>query len=644
MADGTQARGPRMRKTIATRLPLRDVRLSLALIAAVYLLTLGLIDRRGFWIVDNAAKFIQMESIVRSGYRDFSIPIAARSIDPDLRLNPVSLPFSRIVDGRVFPVFSPVFAVASSIPYRVLGMDGLYLLPLFFSLLTLGAVARIAELLVRAGYPRASGILDNPPRASPDPAAAVLLAGLCTPLWFYSAVFWEHAIATAFCLWAVWFHLSYLGGKGSRYLALGAALGAAAVWFRDDLYLFCAVLIAGQVIAVRGRSNGTRVRILAIALGVSLAVLVPLWVFQWKAIGRPFGFHLETHLLKTSGLLAHLGQRPRVLYNLLVASHESLIVSLVVAVPLLAASAFRPRVRDRRFRILVPLLALCGVIQTAVALSGYRGPKGPLVALDNSNSLLPGAAILAIGFLTLRSREGGILEEPTGHGVRRLDAARWLGWVSVTYAALYVLIAPELGSRGIHWGNRFLLPLYPLMAIAAAMNIVLWFRGAGKLSAAGDVGGPTRVEVSVSDRGSAVAGRVTGEPGKTALTVVLVLAVAASLGSQIVSIGLLGKMTSFSDRLNTAVEARPEEVIMTDTFWTPQFLHRLFFTRKILLVRSGEQYQYFLGRMQSGGRSEFLYLTGRPDLPNATPDLAVGDGGLRLFSIRGYAQNLVPPR
>ena len=145
-------------------------------------------------------------------------------------------------------------------------------------------------------------------------------------------------------------------------------------------------------------------RVLAVCGATSIVFFLPLWLFQWWAIGRPFGFHLETHTLKTTGIGTFLSMRPRVLYNLLLAAHESMLVSILMSVPLLVAFIVRPKLHWRVFRVAFPLFGLFAVVETLVTLSGFRGPDGPILALDRSNGLFACVPILALGFMRLAGK------------------------------------------------------------------------------------------------------------------------------------------------------------------------------------------------------------------------------------------------
>jgi hypothetical protein len=177
--------------------------------------------------------------------------------------------------------------MVSSIPYRLIGMNGLYLLPFISSLLTLLGVARIVSTALARrssgdGGPLGKSDLEET-RPPPVPAGgsgplvvvSILGAGFLTPLWFYSAVFWEHAIAVCLCIWAVYFHLSFLKRRNLLDLAIGSALCAIAIWFRDELYLFMLVLVLNQLRALRREGWRTAIRVIAVSGVASVIFLLP---------------------------------------------------------------------------------------------------------------------------------------------------------------------------------------------------------------------------------------------------------------------------------------------------------------------------------------------------------------------------------
>lgn len=175
---------------------------SIALVTLVYIITFLCIEKRGFWIVDNANKFIQLQAINNSNFTDFSIPYPGSPIDPDYQYNPIPPPFSVVRDNRLYSVYSPLFAAISVVFYRLFSFTGLYLLPLLFSIFGLLGLLKIAKLL------NFSKIAQN---------LTLIIAGFCTPLWFYSTVYWEHSIAVCLCIYGILYCLRFLYTKSYIY-------------------------------------------------------------------------------------------------------------------------------------------------------------------------------------------------------------------------------------------------------------------------------------------------------------------------------------------------------------------------------------------------------------------------------------------
>src|SRR5262245_14428550 len=90
---------------------------SVLLVALVLLATVAPLGKRAFWVIDNAAKFLQLEALVASGYRDSSIPWPGRDLDPEYRMNPMPPPFGVVEGGRLHSFYPPAFAAISSLPW-----------------------------------------------------------------------------------------------------------------------------------------------------------------------------------------------------------------------------------------------------------------------------------------------------------------------------------------------------------------------------------------------------------------------------------------------------------------------------------------------------------------------------------------------
>ncbi|MFC1490241.1 hypothetical protein ACFL6K_03430 [Candidatus Latescibacterota bacterium] len=568
-----------MQSIADTFYPAKSAFISIAFVAAVYIITLSVIGTSGFWITDNANKFIQMESIADSNYSDFSISWPGQNIDPGFEFNPLPSPFSAVKDGNLYSVYSPFYALVSAIPFGLFGYGGLYLIPLISSIFMLAGLAKISRLI---------GLKNRAVHF------AVLACALCTPVWFYSVVFWEHTIAVALCVWGVYYFMRFLENASGKHLITGSILSALSIYFRDELYLFCIVLVGVTFFYCREK----KMKYSATAAIVMIACVIPLWIFQWKAIGQPFGFHLGSHLFSASGISEHILSRPKVFYNLIAAANPVVIVSILVTAPFIIAFLLNPAFSGYVFNFAVPSFALLGLVSSFFVLGGYIVAESPIVWLLQTNSLFTAAPFLILAFM--RRKDNGKSSKagskPTSAGILRT--------IVLAYGAIYCLAAPVMGSTGIHWGNRFLLVLYPLIAVLAASNIALWF---GKL-------------------------KKIATPHSFIVAMVIVISFAA----QVYSVHLLRVKKDFSSRLNTEIQKRPEEIVITNVWWVPQALFSEFTHKSIFYVSTQSQYEQLVKTLETNGLTRHIFAAQRPISQTAPTVAYIDDNGLNFFSLSFY--------
>jgi len=520
---------------------------ALLLVAAVLLATSLRLDRGAFWVIDNACKFLQVQATLASGGRDLSLHLAGAELDPEHRFRPLPRPFGVVEDGRLYAFYPPAFAALAALPYRALGWPGLAALPLLGGLALLIGVARAARALGADARGAAS---------------AVLVTGLCTPVWFYSEVFWEHVPAVALAVWGALGVLRFLRDGRRRDLARGCALAALAVWLRDELYLYCGVLAAVAVLGARTRRAAA-----AATAAASLALaLLPLWAFQALALGHPLGFHLDTQL--APDLAAHLRERPAVLHLLFLASVPGRLASLLWMGPLALAIAWAPRVPTRTAAWLAPALAGFAALGAGASLAGYARGGSAIAWMLATNGLLATTPVLALAGFRFAEPGDAPLD---ARGVRALRA------IALGYAGLYALAAPLEASAGVHWGNRLLFVLYPLLALQAGPNLARWLERFAR--------------------------------PRPAAAVLVAGAALLSLGAQAFSIRLLEQKLRYSLRLAEAVARHPGLPIATGIFWLPLELFRELPRRPVFLVDSTAELRELVPRLRAAGHRAFLFAT-----------------------------------
>ena len=553
----------------------RHIWLSLLIVAAVYLITLSLVEKDGVWVADNGNKLIQVQGILRSGYRDYSMDLSGSEVDPGLLYAPVRPPFGIIKEYKLYSIFSPVFALVSTLPYAAFGYPGLYIIPCLSTFIMLLGLLRILTVLEAA------------PRSR---VYAVLITALCTPIWFYSVEFWEHSAAVCLGIWSVFFCLKFVRGGLLRDVVRAAVLAALAAYFRDEFYVFCVLLAAVMVRYARNRRCRT-----GLVFGITLILsLLPLWIFQWRALGAPFGFHLETHIMSSEGILRHLRERPRVFYNLFAAASERIWLSMLLTAPYFLLFISRRRLSGNAFKNAVPVLSAVALLSSFFVFRCYFHSETRVRCMALTNSLFPTAPIL---ILALVRREDKAASEGTGRMRQMLHT------IALGYALLYGLTAPLMGSWGIHWGNRLLLLLYPLLAALSAINLDAWRKAAGSLL-----------------------------NWRTLPVAALIL---VSLGAQIYSIDMLERKKRFNHEINLQAAGRPGRPIITDSWWVGQELHTQFYERMVFRVRSADEYQRLMGDLAAAGHDIVLFVTPSASiLTDRAPIAEVADYGLNFWYLR----------
>lgn len=507
-------------------------------VGLAYALVFLWMPRGGFWINDNGLKFIQVDGLVRSGFSRLAIEWPGREVDPEFVFGPLTSGFMHLAGNELHAAYSPVFAMLAAPGYAAFGFVGLGLLPLASVLLALWAV-RVLALAVA-------------PRASRERVAtvAVLAAAFGTPLFWYSQTFWEHGPAVACSCLGFAACVKYRLNPSVRMAAQVGALCGSAAWFRTDAYLLGAVVLLCTWLGAR-----ERLRDGAVLGGAFLASLAPLWLFHYVAFGDPLGPHLKSQPWAEIQLAPYLGSRAVTASNMLFRAHGSDLLSALASLPFVTLVLFRSRLRGDALRWAVPAAAGAAFLAGCVGFAGHLSAARPMNWLMVSNGLFTAAPLCMLGLLRASRGEH---EGPEGRGAANEAARTALFGIAMAYALLFALFVPEVNSRGIHWGNRFLLPLYPLLSVLAAAAIVSWWDcyGAGRSAA------------------------------RTAIGAVILVSVAL----QVYGLVLLHDRRAFTRSLNERVLASALDLVVTDTWFLPVDLGPAFYQKSIFFVpRSGRR-------------------------------------------------------
>lgn len=522
------------------------IKLTLA-VGCIYVAGALWMPERGFWIYDTALKFIQVRSLAE--YGDFALAWAGRSLDPRLEFGPIQAGGFALVGDDVHSAYSPVFPLLSAPFYHWFGARGLNALPLFGALLTLQAVWRLGGFVAST---RAS--------ASHAGTAAVLAVAFATPLWFYSLTFWEHVPAVGLSCWSVWACIRYMQEPDCRRAAFVGALAAVPIYFRPENYLFAVVVLAFAGWSARRRYSEVLV------LGAScVAALLPLWAFHIWMFGHPLGLHIANQGWADATFADYLTERAQVVVRLLINLHGNQFWSLAAAIPFYLALVMARRIRGHSLQWVLPIAAWAGVASGVVILFGHLTSPRPMNWLMLSNGLFSASPLLILAFINS--------DEHVAAEVKLVR--RTLLGISVAFSVLYALFIPEVNSKGIHWGCRFLLCVYPLLAVLAAGSVVEWW------------------------------GRI--RPGRISLASVTVL-VLMSVGFQLYSLALLHDRKEFTAAVNDRVRASNADIIVTDLWFVPVQLVDVFFEKPVFFV-SNDKRSTILERAEASGAQSALIVS-----------------------------------
>lgn len=396
------------------------------------------------WSGDSALKALQAEVLHRSDFQRLDIPYRSSDWDPQGRFFPFRPPFAKRIEGRYYSAYPLAFPALLALLKALCGAWAGAVLVALGSTGLLGATYALAR------------------QAAPGRAKeATLLVAFGSPVWLYSALLWEHTLASALFLWgAVALVRGLRGPERWAWLLGGVALGAT-TWVRTEGYALAAAALVATLLW-SGPGWRAAARKAAWLLAGFLLALAPWVAFQWWVYGQPWGVHGEAVVRNVASIAdrgweAYLGPAQRRWYRLrcfesfLFRSTGHLVFSLQTAVPfvLFGVTALVPRLRRWRAWVLLNLgliLIVLARVLWEVLSTDSRRVSGLFIVMPYS--------VLAFWHLPLLGRWRQGMDGP----VRFL-----LGLVG---AFFLLSMALNPGNRGgLQWGPRYWMPVFGVLAV-----------------------------------------------------------------------------------------------------------------------------------------------------------------------------------
>ncbi|MDX1584802.1 MAG: hypothetical protein R3338_14480, partial [Thermoanaerobaculia bacterium] len=453
-----------------------------------------------FWITDNGNRWIQMESLWRSG-GEIWIDYPARPIDPSLHFFPRGGHHFLIERGKVASFYPTAYPAVAALLFPIFGLGTRIVLPLAGTLMLLSICVMISS---RLELPR---------------GPLLWLVAFATPICFYSLVFWEHTLATALAMAALW--LAWRSHPSAAVMA-GILLAGSTV-LREEGYLFAAALLVWILLEKRW-----------LKMAAFLAGLISILAIHWYTLHSTHGSILGPHVSKYVDLEGGTAPATKLTDYLvyLFQIDPDPIVNALLVLPYVAALIMVPSVaRDAgtgRRKLFVSLLLLVIASGVWIAFSALLDPHPDLGTLHRQGFFpaLPLALPATLGAVTAL------------RGSNRLGASAGLIFLIVVAITPFFLHTVDLG---IIWGPRHFFHLFPLTIFLS----VIGFR--------------RLAPVDSRER-----------KWRVAFTVAVAGLIAVSILIQLAGLRTLEQKRAGSADLVDTVRSLDEELIVTDVYWMPE--------------------------------------------------------------------------
>ena len=377
----------------------------------------------GFLVNDQGSKFLQVQALVRSGWRDAAIEYPGRVFDPAGDFSPLKQAvFFRRGDEFVSIYLTPYLLLVSTL-YALFGDLGLYIVSSAAGAVVICLSAVLGRLAItRDGVP-----------------LAMIATGLASPVFFYATEFWEHAAAASLAIVGL---CLFLSDRRLGWFVSGLCWGVGAACRPEVLMFGLAAVIAVAVARVE------KVERFAYALLSMGMVLLPVMVYYRLAFGTWLGPQFVANSPRGASLMDLLrswwGAWPVRMRMLLAGGIQSWGLVLGLALIIVLKYALR-----RWPSVVMSVACVWTIGISALALASVVRGEYPDAVL----TCFPFAAFAIVAWLMPRDDAG------------ELSPVRLWAYVAGLYVLLALMIVPNAGGR--QWGPRYLLPVFPLLALLA---------------------------------------------------------------------------------------------------------------------------------------------------------------------------------
>lgn len=562
--------------------------IALGAVLFIYILGLALSPKNVFWSPDEGSRFI-MANILSSGseQEDRSV-YPGISNDPDFRFHPGYYKYKGFMypipnnDGTYKFPWGIAFPYLSGQLFRYLGIYGLFMIPLISGWL----ITLLAWKIVK----------------KQDPSLAIwtiLLVGLGTPIYFYTQVYWDHTLATLLGIFSLYILAtnpnSSFKTKSLVILPLILAISLRVEMLAFALALGFAWLITQRRISTtkrfsfdpKGKLRNIIILLVILLLIIFIFLALPArYSGEFIRLGKDFLSDENLYVSAVGFLERNINELPHVLINYTASEGLWLPEGLGwLGIFALVICIFAVLVRSRRveFALIIPsLLLMCGLTLYAVLTTQhYRSLHGFIICIPYSL-----IAIFGLNEAWKRREYSELLVY--------LSALLYF-FLGVTSILVFRAGKATRSWPGLEWGQRYLLTLYPILALLSLLAIKRYW----------DSQRPQIFKLVV-----------------IALTVFMM---AISFSIQLRGVWMLRQSRQTIAVWSNYLQMQSKDPVVTDAWWLPASLAPFFTTHEMYLVLNADDFSEWLLEVGADNVTEFTYVSSSPlDLSSlSTPSIQV---------------------
>ncbi|MBU0600710.1 hypothetical protein KKB54_02550 [bacterium] len=548
--------------------------LSIILIGVIYFtLTFSFSSHQVFFSGDNAAKFIQIQNLIKHHWEKLQIEYPGEYLDSDHKHFPLRFPPCYEKDKKFYLIFPIAFSFFSSFLYQTIGYFGLYILPLLSSVLTIFLIYQLFWSITKV-----------------NSFLIILVAGFCTPIFFYSSVFWEHSLAMLLSFLAFYLFFKDKDQKISKLFISGLIFGIS-LWFRLEIVFFFVATIVSYFLIDSSSYSKKLLNISIISLGLILATS-PLLCYNYTVFGNLAGAHASINysLYETKSVLYLVKSKISDLYHLLFDTGISRSINLLFLFLAFLILSFQiiPKLRRLNNIILMILILILFVSAYIACLCGFSRIIGLLVTS-------PFLIIIVLNIPTFLKKQSP-------------DRLNLLFYTSLFYI-FFLLTPPGFGDK--QWGPRFLLPLYPLLIILSLST----YYSLNNLNLK-----PTLTKITKK---------------------IFILLCLISFLIQGIGIYKNFKEENIILKEIKSLKDLNSQIIITDVWWLPQECASIFYEKCFFWVRNEESLHHLLRNLKKRGVESFTFSTFLAPTSKENIARTISDHWYQIMTQYGYGRERV---